>query len=277
MLEAKLQCIVIDDEQPARQALCRQIERYCPGLKVIRTAANARDGYRAIIESSPDVVFLDVKMPDETGLEMLDRFEHRDFYVVFCTTYHEYAVEALRKRAFDYLLKPVDSADLKACARRIAEHFYFEGPAQDGGSDEWANRKLELVTSGHRYFVKHKEILNVEASGSYSTFYLSSGKRITLSRNLKKVEEMLNDPMFYRVHNSQLVRLTSVLSCNLRNSTLTLQDGREVSMSIRKKDEVMQQLEALMLVGKTRRKRVTGLQDAISRAAEPEGLPEEGD
>ena len=88
---------------------------------------------------------------------------------------------------------------------------------------------------------------------------------------------MLNDPMFYRVHNSQLVRLTSVAACNLRTSTLTLHDGREVSMSIRKKDEVMQQLEALMLVGKTRRKRVTGLSDSVMRAAEPEGLPDEGD
>jgi two-component system LytT family response regulator len=274
MLEAKLQCIVIDDEQPARQALSRQIERFCPGLQVVRTAPNAREGYRAIVESSPDVVFLDVRMPDESGLQMLDRFPQRDFYVVFCTTYHEYAVEALRKQAFDYLLKPVDAKDLKACAQRIAEHFYFEGPAGDGGSDEWANKKLELVTSGHRYFVKHKDILQVEASGSYATFYLSSGKRITLSKNLKRVEEMLNDPMFYRVHNSQLVRLTGVQSCNVRANTLTLRDGREVPMSVRKRDEVMQQLEALMLVGKARRRRSTGFTQDLPLAAEPQ-VPED--
>ena len=118
-LNQPIRCLVVDDEMPARQALCRQIERHCPHFQVVQTASSAAEAFQLIKELAPEVVFLDVRMPHETGLELLDRFEERTFHVVFCTTYHEYAVEALRKKAFDYLLKPVDAMDLIACAKRI--------------------------------------------------------------------------------------------------------------------------------------------------------------
>ena len=111
-----IRCLVVDDEMPARQAICRQIEKYCPHFQIVQTASSAAEAYQLIRDLAPEVVFLDIQMPHESGLELLDRFKDRSFYVVFCTTYHEYAVEALRKRAFDYLLKPVDGKDLIACA-----------------------------------------------------------------------------------------------------------------------------------------------------------------
>jgi DNA-binding NtrC family response regulator len=114
-----IRCLVVDDEMPARQAICRQIEKYCPHFQIVQTASSAAEAYQLIRDLAPEVVFLDIQMPHESGLELLDRFKDRSFYVVFCTTYHEYAVEALRKRAFDYLLKPVDGKDLIACAKQI--------------------------------------------------------------------------------------------------------------------------------------------------------------
>lgn len=243
--EMKIRCVVVDDELPARQSICRQIEKNCPNFEVIQTASSAPEAYQVIKECAPDLVFLDIQMPNESGLEFLDRFEDRKFFVVFCTTYHEYAVEALRKRAFDYLLKPVDEDDLVACAKRITEKLLIargenaiEGP---GG------RRIELVTSGQRYFVRHSDILYVEASGSYSTFYLESGKRITVSKNLKRIEQMLQDPVFQRVHNSFLVRLASVQSYNHRNGTLHLQNGKEVPIAVRKREAVRQRLVELMI------------------------------
>lgn len=259
-----LRVVVVDDEKPARLAIQHQIERHCPGMRVVHAASTAAEAFREIKRLAPDVVFLDIRMPDETGLELLDRFPDRDFYVVFCTTYHEYAVEAIRKQAFDYLLKPVDAEELRACARRISNHFHIGYPLPVEPQRD-PHRKIELQTSGHRYFVKVSDILNVEASGSYSTFHLEEGRRITVSKNLKRVEELLDDPVFYRVHNSQLVRLTSVLSCNYRSNTLTLKDGSEVPMAVRKRDEVRQRLEQLMVdvEGPKRRRRSAPL------AAEP--------
>ena len=104
-LNGPLRVVVVDDELPARQAIHHQIDRHCPGLKVVYAASNASEAFREIKRLAPNVVFLDIRMPEESGLDLLDRFPSRDFYVVFCTTYHEYAVEAIRKQAFDYLLK----------------------------------------------------------------------------------------------------------------------------------------------------------------------------
>jgi two-component system LytT family response regulator len=214
-----LTCLVVDDEQHARQALCRQIERHCPALHVVQTASSAPEAAHLIESLAPDVVFLDVRMPHETGLQLLDRFPQRSFHVVFCTTYHEYAVDALRREAFDYLLKPVDPEELKACVHRMVQRIH---------GDPETSRKIELQTSGHRFFVRHADILSVEASGSYATFYLLSGRRITVSKNLRKVEELLSDDQFFRVHNSQLVRMSHVESLNVRAGTLTLRGGRQV-------------------------------------------------
>lgn len=230
-----LSCLVVDDEPHARQALCRHIERHCPALHVVQTASSAAEAAHFIDSLSPDVVFLDVRMPHETGLELLDRFPDRRFEVVFCTTYHEYAVDALRREAFDYLLKPVDPEELKACAHRMVHR--LKGDV----------RRVELQTSGHRFFVRHSDILFVEASGSYATFHLLSGRRITVSKNLRKVEELLTDDRFFRVHNSHLVHMACVESFNLRTGTLTLRGGKQVPYAVRKRDEVRRRLAALMI------------------------------
>ena len=132
-----------------------------------------------------------------------------------------------------------------ACAKRITEKLLIargENTAERPGG-----RRIELVTSGQRYFIRHSEILYVGASGSYSTFYLESGKRITVSKNLKRIEQMLQDPVFHRAHNLCLVRLASVQSYNHRNGTLHLQNGKEVPIAVRKRDAVRQRLVELMI------------------------------
>ena len=151
----------------------------------------------------------------------------------------------MRKRAFDYLLKPVDEDDLIACARRITERLLIARGEQT--TEVPGGRRIELVTSGQRYFVRHADILYVEASGSYSTFCLESGKRITVSKNFKRIELMLQDPVFQRVHNSFLVRLASVQSYDHRKRTLHLQNGKQVPIAVRKREAVRQRLVELMI------------------------------
>jgi two-component system LytT family response regulator len=110
------------------------------------------------------------------------------------------------------------------------------------------HRKIELVTSGHRHFVRFDDIYCVEASGSYSTFHLTHGRRITVSKNLKRIEAQLCERSFCRVHNSHLVRLTSVSSMNYRKNTLSLDSGQEVKISTRKRDEVRRRLDAMLVL-----------------------------
>lgn len=198
-----------------------------------------------IKDLAPDVVFMDIHMPHRSGLELLDSLSDRDFYLVFTTAYDRYAVEALRKQAFDYLLKPINRDDLQACTRRILLHFYHQRTSGMGVLPP-ATRRLEILTSGKRHFVRHKDIVHVEAEGSYTTLHLSNGRRITMSKNLKRVEEMLNNEMFFRPHNSHLVQLHRVEACNYRDNTVVLDTGAIVPMAVRKREALKQRLALLM-------------------------------
>ena len=105
---------------------------------------------------------------------------------------------------------------------------------------------MEIHTSGKRHFVRHKDIVHLEAEGSYTTLHLSTGKRITMSKNLKKVEEMLDNEMFFRTHNSHLVQLDRIVACNYRENCVTLDNGSEVPMAVRKREALKRKLSLLM-------------------------------
>ena len=188
----QLHALVVDDEPHCRDFLCRQIERLCPSLNILQTATSAREAERLIHELAPDVVFMDIHMPHRSGIELTNSLEHRDFFLVYTTAHHEYAVDALRQKAHDYLLKPIDRDDLVACTRRMIMHFYLQRKP-GAGSLSPTTRRLEIHTSGKRHFVRHKDIVHLEAEGSYTTLHLSTDKRITMSKNLKKLEEMLDN------------------------------------------------------------------------------------
>ena len=142
----QLHALVVDDEPHCRDLLCRQIGRTCPSITVIQTASSAKEAERLIQELAPDVVFMDIHMPHKTGLDLLESLESRDFYLVFTTAFDRYAVEALRKQAFDYLLKPINRDDLQACARRILMHFYHHRVPGEGALSP-AMKRLEILTS----------------------------------------------------------------------------------------------------------------------------------
>ena len=241
----QLHALVVDDEPHCRDYLCRQLERTCPSITVVQTAASAKEAERLIRDLAPDLVFMDIHMPHQSGLDLLDALSDRDFYLVFTAAYDEYAVEALRKQAFDYLLKPIDRDDLQACARRILMHFYHHRTPGKGALSP-AMRRLEILTSGKRHFVRHRDIVHVEAEGSYTTLHLAGGRRITMSKNLKRVEEMLDNEMFFRAHNSHLVQLERVEACNYRDNTVVLDTGDVVPMAVRKREALKQRLSLLM-------------------------------
>lgn len=241
----QLHAIVVDDEAHCREMLCRQIERTCPSVAVLQTASTAREAEMLIHELAPDVVFMDIHMPHRSGLDLVTTMTDRDFYLVFTTAHHQYAVDALRSQAFDYLLKPIASDDLKSCTRRMLMHFYHHRQPGEGAISP-AHRRLEVSTSGKRHFLRHKDIVHAEAEGSYTTLHLKSGKRLTLSKNLKRIEEMLDNDIFFRAHNSHLVQLSCVHSCNYRDNTMTLESGKTVPMAVRKREAMKHKLSLLM-------------------------------
>ena len=244
-MQRQLHALVVDDEALCRDMLCRQLERTCPSVEVLQTASSAREAEALIQELAPDVVFMGIHMPHRSGLELVDAMAQRDFYLVFTTAHDQYAVDAIRTRAFDYLLKPVEPDDLVACTRRVLMHFYHNRTPGEGVVAS-GRRRLEVHTSGKRHFVRHQDILHAEAEGSYTTLHLKGGKRLTLSKNLKRVEAMLDSDLFFRSHNSHLVQLDCIQSCNYRDNTLTLDTGVSLPMAVRKREALKRRLSLLM-------------------------------
>lgn len=232
----KLTCLIVDDEPLSRQILIDYIHQHCPYLSVQAQAENTTEAMRMIDQLAPDLVFLDIQLPNESGLEMLQRLRERDFMTVIYSYYSDFALEAIKLHTEDYLLKPLCPQELMHTAKRLYNQ------ALETNKDPYYFKKLELFTSGRRYFIRHKDITHVTAAGSYAELHFKGSEKLVISRNLKRLEEMINDPSFCRIHNSVLINMHYLESVSLRRNRCTLLTGVELPVSARKKDALREQL-----------------------------------
>ncbi len=242
-----IKAIIIDDEQDCRDALINILERYCSGISVAGQAANVRDGLSIIKTQEPDVVFLDIQMPDGTGFDLLEKLEKVEFQVIFVTAYDHYALTAFKFSALDYILKPVDPQQLIRAVEKIRL-----APA---GLDELKQKlnillrnkngfeRITLPTLEGLSFVDVKDIIRCEAEGNYTWFYIDTGKKILITRTLKDYEDLLTPFGFFRVHHSHLVSIKYVDRYVKGGGGLVIMaDGAKVDVSRRRKDEFLKQM-----------------------------------
>jgi two-component system LytT family response regulator len=251
-------CIIIEDESRARILLRTLIETYCLELDIAAEAANLPEGVQLIKEHKPDLVFLDVEMPGHTGLEIAQFIGPEDFNfeIIFTTAYQEYAIDAFRLSAIDYLLKPIDYEKLqeavsKFIKKRKAEE-YFQAQTLDAMrynlSHEDEQEKRIVIPLGQSFrFLKSGEIMLIKSDGSYSEIFLLNGEKLTVSKNLKSFGELLvNMPSFFRCHRSYIVNLRFVREyVKGEGGKLTLTDGQEVSLSSDRFDEFLKAMQSI--------------------------------
>lgn len=242
-----MRTIIIDDEEKARKTIINYLSIYCQNVEIVAQAENVEGGYNAIIQNKPDLVLLDINMPDGSGFDLLNKFSNIDFKIIFITAYEEYAVKAFKFSALDYLLKPVNPKELIDAiekARIVIDNEAFElrykAFVSNFDNKSKTERKLVLKTSESIYVLETKDIVRCEADGSYTTFYISDGRKILVSRNLKEFEEMLNEFQFFRPHHSHLVNLNFMLSFEKRDGGhIVMKDKSEVPVSTRRKDDLL--------------------------------------
>lgn len=244
-----LKAILIDDESRARRSLNELLTGFCEGVEVIGEAPNADEAFEMILERKPDVIFLDIQMPQQTGFDLLKRFDTFSFHVIITTAYDQYMLEAIRHNAFDYLLKPIDLDDLRAALERVRT---AKAPPDIGRilqeiSGSIASRtgfpKISVPTSDGLIFLKPEEIIHCEADGSYTHIYLASREKITSSNSLRKYEDLLPDELFFRVHNSHLVNLEAIRKFSRNDGGFVeLIDGSTVEVSRRRKALLLERL-----------------------------------
>ncbi|MDP1623455.1 MAG: LytTR family DNA-binding domain-containing protein [Bacteroidales bacterium] len=247
-----LRTIIIDDEDHIRDSLAKLLARHCPQVMVAGAASGVVSGIETIRELNPDLVLLDIQMNDGTGFDLLQSFPTIDFKVIFITAYDQYALQAFRFSAVDYLLKPVNPEHLVAAINRAAllirDHFNIQLNAlyDNLRSLTRQDKKIILKTTEQIYLLDLKNIVCCESDSCYTTINTNEGEHIMVAKTLKEYEEMLSGCGFYRVHKSFLINLAHIKRFEKQDGGfIVLTNDQKIPVASRKREEMMGLLEKM--------------------------------
>ena len=248
-----IKAIIIDDEKTSRETLKGLLKRYCKNVEITAEADGYMSGVETIKIHKPDVIFLDIQMPDGSGFKLLDEIGNIDFEVIFSTAYDQFAIKAIKYSALDYLLKPINPEDLITSIEKLEQRMLR---GKDDTSikfllDKIKNpetdiKKIVLSTMEGMHVVDINNIIRCESDDYYTKFFLKDKKMIMVSKTLKENEELLSEHNFIRPHKSHLINLKYVKSF-LRpdGGCILMTDGSNVPVSRRKREEIIDILNHL--------------------------------
>lgn len=243
--------LIIDDENRTRDLIAKMINSFGLDIEAIPAGENVKSGLKAIEEHQPDIVFLDIQMPDGTGFDLLKAVPNKNFEVIFITAHEEFAIKAIKFSALDYILKPVDPEELKAAVERALETMnekrdesQFE--ALNHNISPQQKRRLVLKTQESVHVVDLDQIIRCESDRNYTSFFLTENRKILVSKTLKEFESLLVGYNFIRVQQSHLINLDYVDRYNKGNGgSVVMRDGSEVPLSPAKREIFFKILENL--------------------------------
>ncbi len=248
-----LKVVVVDDEKMAREVIINMAKNYMPDCQILGEATNVSSAYSLIKLTQPNLVFLDIHLPDGTGFDLLNKFEEKlNFRVVFITAYEEYAVKAFRFSALDYLLKPIDPVDFETSIRRVRQNINLESFNQNLNTfrniykpGNFEHETILFNTSHEVRPLLPNEIIRIAGDGNYCNVYLVAGEVLRLAKTLNWVENLLASKGFVRTHKQHIVNMFFIRSFLKNEQVLLLADGTTVPVSFRKKSSVVQALQKI--------------------------------
>lgn len=238
--------ILIDDEKHCNETLKIELQRHYPSLKVIGDYTSGKEGIIAIKELKPNLVFLDIEMPWMSGFEVLQQFDELNFDVVFITAYDNYAIQAFRYSAVDYLLKPIKSDLLIEAVEKVTKKAHHQVPLlqletllHNLQKNQTGSRVIFSTTEGLE-IVETNDIIRCQSDNNYTNVILNTGNPILLSKTLKEVEKMVTGNDFVRAHQSHLVNMKYVKKyVKSDGGYLVMKDGSSVGVSKSRREQVM--------------------------------------
>jgi len=241
-----LQILLVDDEKDALEALEWKLNNYIENVDVT-TCNSPIKAVDLINNTKPDVVFLDIQMPEMDGFSLIEALEFRDFNLIFTTAHDEFALKAIKVSAIDYLLKPVDKDELLAAMKKIKKsekNNLLENKLQlllNNLNDN--NDKINISADGKVYLLEKEDVIMLKSDKSYTTIFLKSEQQIVVSKTLKEVEKKFQFPEFFRVHNSYLINLNHVKEyLKGLGGELIMTNGLTASISRNRKTELFNKL-----------------------------------
>jgi len=244
----KIQAVIVEDEKEAIQSLMGELNLNCPDVEVVKTGSTVEEGYRAIKEVNPDLVFLDIDLGERSSFEILDLIDTIDFQVIFVTAHNDFAIKAIKYSALDYILKPAGGTDLIQAVNRVkqkinkTESFSL---LKEQIVNQTFSKKIALQTGEKIELVNIYDIHYCESDGNY-TRVITGDKKLYVSRSLKDLDFLLSSHGFYRTHRSFLVNPQKIKSyVQSDGGYILMEDGKDVPISKRKKEDFLQTLKLM--------------------------------
>lgn len=249
-----IHAVLIDDEKNALEVLDIQLQRHCPDIQVVAKCSSGLEGVKAIRLWEPEVVFLDIQMPFMNGFEVIKETAELNYAVIFTTAYDQFALQAFKVAAVDYLLKPFEPAELQAAVEKVRER---QALATDATQKLKAlmelmhpsappTRKIAIPTGDTIEFYGPDEIIRCSSDSNYTNFHLTNGQKLTIAKTLKEVEESLTGLSFCRVHQSHLINMHFVVRVIKGDGGYVLmKDGTQVSISRQRREAFLDSFHRL--------------------------------
>jgi two-component system LytT family response regulator len=245
-----VKALIIDDEVPAVQTLSLMIRHYVPEITIVKTSTDPYEGLLMLQQFQPDLLFLDIQMPLMNGFELLKKVPRVSFNIIFTTAHDEYAIDAIRFSALDYLLKPIDTDELQNAFKRYlakqapeaANTPLYKNLMYNLGVVDRKDFKLALPTLQGTFFYKPEDIIRLEGEGGYTKFFFVDKTSLLTTYTMKHYEDILINYGFIRVHKSHLANKSHIVNY-LSDGMLTMSDLSRIEISRRRKEEVMEILK----------------------------------
>ncbi len=246
-----MKAIIIDDEKRARVSLHLLLAEYCPQIEIVAECENLPEGVKAIRKHNPDLVLLDIEMPGHSGLELLDFFDENDinFSIIFTTAYNEYAIQAFKLSAIDYLLKPINPEQLTDAVNRLEKQKQkiknFQLLKENISGDSLT--KIAVPSGNSLIFIDTTKISYIKGEGAYSEVFCNNDLSHMVSRNLKNFEDTLsNNSQFLRVHKSYIVNFDFVVAYNKSDGGfLELENKKQIPISSDKTALILDRIQII--------------------------------
>ena len=247
-----IKAIIIDDEAHARNAIKRKLDTYCPDVDIIGIAENVSQAYEIVVETKPDLIFLDIAMPVESGFDLLKRFDKINFEVIFVTGFNTYAIHAIEFCAIGYLLKPVDNEALIKAIHRAKERILQKNDTarisellKNLSNPGDVSNKIGIPTPDGLEFVKVEDIIRCEGVQKLTKIVINGEKRpLFSSYNIGEYIKLLEPYGFFTTHKSHLINMSHIKKYH-KEGTITMEDGSHLPIAKRRKKEFLDSLTRL--------------------------------
>lgn len=238
----KITAVIIDDEKHVREGFYGIIKRYCTNIDILGLGDSANQGITLIKDTNPDLVFLDVQMPEKSGFDMLKEIKNVEFDVIFTTSFDKYALKAIKCSAVDYLIKPVNIAELQmAISKYSSTKKENINVLLENLNNPLNAQKIVIKHSKGIKYVYDFEIIRCQGDGNYSKVFFNDKTNLLIAKTLKEFVEILPNDKFLRVHQSHIINIDYIKAYkNGRGGSLEMMNGDEITVARSKKKEVIQ-------------------------------------